>query len=1511
MKPSAEQDVAASQAPRRITIDTPCKKDLLSRHTEEHVQQVFEIFLPLDGTGGFYPNARCWSQIKATLQVNPHMFYLHLLLLLCETKSEGSAAPAERYEASPSNYGEAANLAAAMLKHTITAQQKELAKKLVKQDFMFDMRFLQLVAKLNQTKKKQKKAEGGRGGKGKKGGEPPPPPSGGAADAVAAPLPPPTLSELDLSAVQIQFEEFHIGQEEYILLDNLIEDEIASANAAHVQKVVAKMAAAASDEAAEAGEDIDITAFIDAYKGPVLLPKIRFCVVPMPNDRGEIVGMLCRFIVFDPAIHPGKFFDNILDNLRKRMQVKQKMARGGLHVDMFPDYGVYYYSKHPAGNKVSKQTYFLAANEILSAHGIHFEEKLSDRLTTMDYLSDSSDYHLKNLLSTEKACADMRRAGVAAEYSTNPNLWYDKLAKKCLFPLQAYKYAPYQVFWYSKTHVGMSEQFFPHVDLSMDFLSNLLGGNDIERFLSEEVRNIPAFGGGEEEAREGAGAPPAGGGGSTVYERRRRLIETQPVISRDELLANNLVTYETNNEFIHKAAETELINKRVNLECPAHYLETLDEVQKLRKDNKEWRATISFEDADLAERVRQCDRYNEIRNLAQAACTQVFDSMWLLDGDVDSLSVPDTIKTIQKWYIDNKSAQMPNMTREFRMWDPEMSLFGNSMLRRIKIYACIAMILQPLICLLAQGLFSVYHYQPRTILFNMMLPGRFDVGKTFAGITTLLNYTAIKGTVIQYTQASKASDTTKRHNYDKIIASDEVAPWKVSLKEAQKHEELVNKEKVKMTDLQIGIEVFVSVVGPNGENVRWTENVLTDHHVTRIECTNAIVEAMNPLASRYFRMTVPQPRIPARLMTTKPGDAINQDNTLHLRINHYLTVWYCKAEMCGAVLPDVELTLFDDLANRVINYLAAARVVDKSFGKRGLDILKPYVRQLVYAHAFHCAFDMPNGPCYKKPFSNALLKFVQPYMYVTTDMVWWAFTAMSGIFFEENISNVVNALRLAAGIDARNQFANTYEMFEHDTKNGGEGQIRWKTTENRNVGKKGDAGYVKGDEHLIDLTYVCFEGRDFMSMCGSIASFTNPSLSSTDVAGVLNILKAMQVPLKNAFIPQPAGTFRKWHKYLDLPIASTGFPGRKEVDNAGGLMPMEYRQRNTFSTQPRTLEDVPTYDHQRSCTAIEIHSDRIYFMPDIDQCFQSQKIVEALEYACLCQTTRPGKILLGFPEDHDATLMQVFNLPQALINKHIANYDRADGWSISRETGKPVWMGNPNVPEEQRPISRREGICFDRRGGLTKTDSVFFNTVPAAPILDDENSMSKWQAKIDEDIKRMNKPNTVCKDLDYESAKRQHMACGRGLDLPILSPAYIEHTYKVECEKLGMPWHLDMDYPHDHLLERDVLETQWEIHGGINNQIAHGNNHYKEALMHYNVPRKDELRQKILNQKQRHRGTVRERESNLHLSGTHVPLDDDLTNTGFGSSGEMQDLRPAAAATRGQNKRSRIITSDE
>jgi hypothetical protein len=769
------------------------------------------------------------------------------------------------------------------------------------------------------------------------------------------------------------------------------------------------------------------------------------------------------------------------------------------------------------------------------------------------------------------------------------------------------------------------------------------------------------------------------------------------------------------------------------------------------------------------------------------------------------------------------------------------------------------MILHPMICTVAEGLFSCYHYSPGKLMMNMMLHGKFDIGKTHAGMTMLFEYTTIPGTCVEYTNATPAADTTLKHNYDLIVAMDETPQYMVSSAEAKRFANLVNKEKVKFTKGQLGSEVFGYETGPDGEKHRWKKTITTDHHMTRMMATNFEVEGTTPLASRMYRTTVTLPKVPARKMQEKAGSAITEQQRMYLQVNQYLTAWICKAEMCGVILPDVELKLFWDVSNRAMDYLIDAGLISKSVGSRGLEIMKPYVRQLVYSMAIQCAMDMPNSPCYKKKFKVSMIKHIEPYLYVTTEQIWWGWTAMAGCWFDENISNVCEAMRKAAGIREWQDGMTSYDLYERDV---GSGQIKWRMIEGIDT-KAGD--YEKGDK-LIDITYLRLDGN-FMSICASVASFTKPTLAVVDVQGIFNLIKNMQVLVKSGYVPQPQSRFASWHKYLDLPNSATGDPGRKRVTSEAGTMPPDYMHRTVDTTVARSEIDVPKYTTERSCAAMEIHQDHICFMPGIDAAFKSSKIVEALEYATLCKTTRPGKVLLGFTEENDSTQLQIFNMPETLIEKHIATYDRLEGWEIHPESGENIWIGDPNLAERERPVSRREGICFDRRGGLAKADAVFFNFVSAAPVPLGDTS---WRDAVNADIERMKHSDIVVHDLNFESAKRQHIACGRPLDAPILCPKYIEEAYKAECLRRNIPWHANLDYPHQILAEIDQREADLEHRVSTTSALTVGVDLYREGRLASNFARDPVLRNQIMHSKEKQKGTKRARETTLSSSNTNL-----------------------------------------
>ncbi len=1099
------------------------------------------------------------------------------------------------------------------------------------------------------------------------------------------------------------------------------------------------------------------------------IPKIKFtCTRLLKQDGINIAGLYCRFIVFDPTINPSAFFDRVVRNAKDRNRRTESFE------EMFPLYSSLYLTNHPAGNDVSMQSYLTAATCLCP----DLQNEMRLRGLPNIHIFESP-FHLSKILSMSNAVAVMRKAGVAEEFCAFT--WYNRNTKEAFFPSNAttFKYLPEQVFWYDPIWIGFSEHVFPHIVITT--------GVSLEKYLSatymERNDEIDKF-------------------VENMFQKTRNVIPgEQFLVPRSQVRESHLVPYKTNNEFIHRAAEAAQIDKYIKAECPCYRdSETLDAVLALKEKygDDEWRSYVS---KNLKKKIDECERYNDIRKKSQLVFMEEFARLWPVEGgNVQDLPIPDTIKAMLEWYQKNEN-RFPSLTRQFTMWDPNLSLFGNSMLRQLKMYSCVAQVLQPIICLLGEGLFSCYHYAPRQLTFNMLLHGQYDTGKSFAGITTLIKYTTIPNTVKQYTVSTPAADTTLKHDYDLILACDEAMPYMVNEKEAKKNPILVNKEKVKMTDGQIGLQTFCYVKTPDGQRHRWSETITTDHHVSRIAITNAAVEPMNALASRYFRMTVSPPRIsPTEVMGPFNGESIKSSTIDYLHINQYLSACANKAAMCGAMLAEPEMQLFDDLSNKVLDYLTDHNLVRSDCGSRGLEIMKPYARQLIYHMAIHYTFDLPSSPHFQKKFSPYMIRDMQPYLYCTTDIVWWCWTALGSYWIDEKYSNVIQAMRKVAGITNWRNDMSTFDLYKQDKDK----TIQWKRTSDK----------------LLDLTFVQIQGTSFDDICNQIVTFTDPKLTRVDVEGIVKALEIHSVSVK-AHLPQ-----------------------------------------STDKLNDPQFE--PQFRESTNCCIVEICKKNILnFMPGMDVLFYSSQILEALSCATVCWSIRPGKILLGSPESHDPTMLQLFNTPAKWIQESVTHYDEKNNLFLL-SNGKLEWRGNPEWEEDERPVSRRVGISFNRKGSMTSFDAKFFTTMPPAPVGDDDNG--KWKLAAVSDVKRMSAVCEVYADLDFESAKRQHMACGRSFDEPIASPQWLEEQYKNVCVDTNRPWHEGMDYPHGSLVEMDEREAIFEARSKIPSRADAKIMREKVSLS--NLPRTEELREemaKIQDKKKKKNRSKRDRDASADI----------------------------------------------
>ncbi len=1151
------------------------------------------------------------------------------------------------------------------------------------------------------------------------------------------------------------------------------------------------------------------------YNGPPqgVVSKVVFTVTAIPSaaDPDEIAGLYVRFMVRDPDLNPGKFIAALIRNAEtRRAQAMQGSDKRSFRTELFPNYAMYFGANgHPASSDMTHRVYFDLVTSIcpeLLNGDIH----MIDLHDTVNVDCMGNPFHPTTVLTTERACRLAVDAGCDPTLMLPSSKWWSPNTGVARFPderttgVVTYMYSPEQVFWHSPVNMGLATHYFPFIKLDDDFLATLVAGGDIDAFLDI---NLPL------EAGED-GAPPVRNRADedrfvrTTFHDFQELLRKKTVITRSELAGNTLIKYQTGNEFVHRAAEAKVIGANVATFKPAHYRATFDAVQQLVHVYRDkWR---DYANPQMLSDVHDCERYNEIVNKAQLACTKNFVALWQIDGDVDSLPLPESIRAILRWYRDNRGSKLPHVTREFVMYDEDLGLFGNSMLKSLKLYSCVARILQPIVCILAEGLFSCYRYSPNELAFNMMLHGRYDTGKSFMGITTLLEYTTIPDTVKIFCNATPAADTTQNHKYDMIIASDETMAWKVDSKAAERVPHLVNKEKVKMTARAVGTEVFTKVIGPLGEDVRWSRTINSDHYVSLIEITNAEVEATAALSSRYHRMVIAQPRMPAREMKGDMAALMKDHTRVYLQINQFLSAGAYKLIQCGGML-EPNLQLFHDVSNRVIDYLCLKRAIEKDQGNRTLEIMKPYVIQCIIHNAIHCVFDLPSSPHYCKEFEPSMLRDLQQYMYATVDIVWWCWTALANGWIEDNNGNVIRAACKVAGVLDWRKGATPYQMYECDVAD----RIPWRRHDNPAYAQTRGPAANEPNAKLVDLQYITLHGASLDSICRRIAAKTSPGLDVIDVKGAIEVMSKRAVELPGGgYMPQPEGDLRTWHKYKTLPrrdaVTGLDVAGTKETDDtvpgaAVPRMPEAFRQINPDTTVARVDADLPHASPGQAYFVVDkSESKRVHIMPHLADSFNCEIIEEALQFATLHKNMRAGKILMGLPIEANPMLLKVFHCPQAYLNAKVKELDEAMGWD-----NRGNWLGDDDIPVEERGTPRFHGISVNRRGGISKADAIYLTRAPMAPLRPHERA--GWENRAKRAIESVSAVCDVYADLDQDSATLQHMACGRPLDEPVRSPRWIMLQYQQAMLAAGRSWHESVDYPWDNVYADAERMAQWSV----------------------------------------------------------------------------------------------------
>jgi len=1449
---------------------------------EKNVTRVYDIPIIINGSNGcHFKGASSWSHMRNDHAPDPYVWCLQLLIMATENLDLGGAMVDVDRAATPKLYRAVAFAAAKKFMGLAQKKENQMLDKYVRSGRHTDLEFAHYIEeaarKLAAAKKKSRRRGGGRGGGSDAGGGEDIDLEGGEdadiaeevqlANADAARLHdrragqvrasqsrhawgrllaqmPDTIrvSHGDTPATNEAMAQLRpvaaggqgevdwereaargeIGLEEVrsdMEVDELfgLEEEEDGGDVAAADPVRGEAPADAEPNARE-DEDDDGANFAPYDGEASKVPKVTFTVTPIPcvggdpNVHEDIVGYMVRFVVKDSVWNPGIALDDILkySSVRKdNGPGRGRQTAGSKHIAAWiNNYMRLFDSNHPAGNYTSIDTYYKVVTTIKPAL---LDNGYRQMEMDINHVIMDNPGHLCKVLTTLNALAVLRDAGGDPAMLGFRDWANNHGTVQFHQDLTTYKYLSQQVFWLHPDNCGLAEQYFPDVNMDDNFRRVLMSGGDVTKFLADLGDDIEAA---QLDADEL----------DRIMTPAQIYIRDHAVVRR-RVVSEGLLSYKTNNEFMHRAAEYKVIDKTVQKYFPSHYMETLRRVQWYVSEfgPDDWREMVpgpyddddDGEDAGLEERIRECERYNRVASKAAEACMKVFEGLWQLGGDTTNLPIPEPIKRMLVWYEDNrKNGKLPNLTREFVNYDPDMGTFGNAMIRQILYYGKVAKIIQPLICVLGEGLFSAYDNLAETLAFHLTLHGRFDVGKSFAAITTLCNFTCIPGTVKEVNSASAQADTSENHVYDWILAADEMMQWEVSEREALKFPDLVNKAKIKLTRNQVGREVLTYIPMPNGESLRWRKEIITDHYFAKVSTTNHTVEDKGALASRTCRLTVKQTRIPANELSNKIPSALKSGARTYLQINQFLSACTKKAIMCGA-FPGVNVTLFDNMSNKVIQYLREVGAITFEDGQRGLQIMRPLVRQLIVKRAIHETFDMPGSPNYKKEFHTRMIGEIAPYLYCTTDIVWFVWTALASQWINGDYFTVLRAatkLALArAGVNHEWADSDTpYSLYERDTT-GTYGSIPWRETKDmgnvhaRGNGGGGDPGAggqgggggqgapmidmacAEADRKLVDINYLSLKGTK-RQIARAISQYAN-GMSSNDVVGVLDQLAAKNYPMgNNAFRPQPKGSFAKWHKYETLPTDQ--LQGSKRTGITMGASP--YIATNPDLNEERTEADVPRMAAGIALPVVDFGDKGLHFMPMAAFQYCEEVIVHALAKATVCDTTPTRKIMLGSPYEKDPSFFKVYNLSERCKDTLIEQWDIACGWVENELTGELEFV-DPSVAEHNRPASRRkDGIVFTFRADINDEESKMLAAAPGEPVAEGDTS---WIPLYVNAIKSVQNSYEVWRDLDEESAAMRHAECGRPLDEPVRTQAWIESHDKEARRRLGLVQNQDVDYP--------------------------------------------------------------------------------------------------------------------
>lgn len=777
----------------------------------------------------------------------------------------------------------------------------------------------------------------------------------------------------------------------------------------------------------------------------------------------------------------------------------------------------------------------------------------------------------------------------------------------------------------------------------------------------------------------------------------------------------------------------------------------------------DWKRVVEKQEPELYKDVEKYQQYALAIQIVQAGCLERFSQLFRLDGRVDNLPISDSVKAVCKWFPKNIGPdRIITRSKPFRKKDPALTFFATDMCKYMTIYSRVARVVQPKVPLIAEGFLSCYDWKPGEINFHVLMHGRFDLGKTYQLLTILLKFSSIPGRVREESRSTFAAKDAGVHTYDATLAMDECPNWMTNSRAQENNAELVNQMKQRMTNKRSHLLSFERKVMPDGSTSRDTTKYVTDDTSCMACVTNNVVEKTAALTSRFFTIVMKDVGVSVLDTQFRVDSELKGNAKRYIQLNEFTSCAAKKAAMCGAILRDVNMDLWNDVSKRMIEYLEENNIIPKDSGYRPIQIMVPILRQFIYHRAALLTWYIPGAPHFNEPFELSHLQTLQRFLYVDLQTIIFVWTLLGSQYVDGNNSTVLSAAVKTAGVAHWGEGSSMYDVYVNKKRTA----PRFRRVRNPDyeppaaaaakdvLSSVGSDDHNTADKYLLDLNYLTVEGNSLYNIYDAIASDTpsNNKIAANDIQGIIGLLSERQMqPPRNGYRRVPEGTFASKHaKHYNA------------AEETWTKKQFEFQDNETGDVRYHVYEedDVPPIrplNEKVQLPVVEIERPqrpngkyKVHIAPWAIYRFQEEVIEQAFNFVVLTPHIPRKKMITGRTHPLDPS---VFTCLDYTNEHYVSEYVRI----LAKEEKRP------------KGYTRYDGTVFVRHEVHTEAQLT---------MLDEELDGI--------DLKQLEEPLELITDLEYYSALQQHVCVGLPLDTLVDCPRTIEARYEAACALLNM-----------------------------------------------------------------------------------------------------------------------------